>query len=728
LSAIHVFGIRHHGPGCARALVEALDAVAPDLVVIEAPADAQAAIAHAGEADLVPPVALLVYAPDDPGDASFYPFARFSPEWNALRWAHGRGVPARFMDLPRGWKVTAEPVEADELWVDPLGHLAEAAGYTDRELWWEHQVEQRRDAAALFEAIVEAMRAVREAFPADTPENAAREAHMRTVLRAAVAEGHATIAVVCGAWHAPALADLEAFTAKADTAILKGVTKRKTAATWVPWTHGRLAYPSGYGAGMRAPGWYAMLWDAPTQPALRFATEAARLLRTAGLEGSTASVIETVRLAEALAAMRGAPVVGLPELLDAIQAVLCGGDPTKLALVRRDLMIGEAMGAVPATVGAAPLQRDFEAQARRLRLAIAPAPKAVALDLRKDTDRERSELLHRLALLGLAWGQRQRQRRGAGTFHEDWQLAWTPELALGLIERSPWGRTIGDAAAAYTRAEAAKANLAGLTALLEALLPAGLPGAVQDVLERIRDAAALASDLGVMLDALPPLAQVTRYGDVRGTDGARVLPILAGLAERVMLALVGACSALDDDAARAMATRLAACDAALALIDRPELLAGWDATLERLVARDPIHGLVRGVALRLLALRRRLGEDELARQAGLALGHATAPAVAAAWIEGLVSGPASTLLHADPLWRALDAWLAALAPEAFEEQLPVLRRAFSAFDAGERRHMADKVKQLAGGPAPAAPPRADLDEARAAKVLPLLRQLLEDTP
>ena len=41
------------------------------------------------------------------------------------------------------------------------GMLAEAAGYTDHELWWERQIEQRRDANGLFEGILEAMTALR---------------------------------------------------------------------------------------------------------------------------------------------------------------------------------------------------------------------------------------------------------------------------------------------------------------------------------------------------------------------------------------------------------------------------------------------------------------------------------------------------------------------------------------------------------------------------------------
>ena len=110
-----------------------------------------------------PPVALLVYPPDAPQDAVYYPFAEFSPEWQALRYGLARGVTARFMDLPRSLDGMVED-EGSEVREDPVGLLAAAAGYADSELWWERQIEQRRDATDLFDAILEAMAALRDGY------------------------------------------------------------------------------------------------------------------------------------------------------------------------------------------------------------------------------------------------------------------------------------------------------------------------------------------------------------------------------------------------------------------------------------------------------------------------------------------------------------------------------------------------------------------------------------
>ncbi|MCA9203091.1 MAG: hypothetical protein KDA59_08595, partial [Planctomycetales bacterium] len=99
--AVHLFGIRHHGPGCARSLLTALDELRPDMVVIEGPADAEAALPMAPHEQMKPPVALLIYPADEPRRAVYYPMTVFSPEWQAMRWAASHGVPIRLMDLPQ---------------------------------------------------------------------------------------------------------------------------------------------------------------------------------------------------------------------------------------------------------------------------------------------------------------------------------------------------------------------------------------------------------------------------------------------------------------------------------------------------------------------------------------------------------------------------------------------------------------------------------------------------
>src|SRR5713226_9762812 len=249
------------------------------------------------------------------------------------------------------------------------------------------------------------MTALRSDTTPKNEEEAQREAHMRQTISAAQKEGFERIAVVCGAWHAPVLAHLS--DAKADAALLSGLKRIKVEATWIPWTNSRLAYRSGYGAGVTSPGWYEHLWTAPDKVTIRWMAHAAHLLRKEGLDASSASVIEAVRLSEALAAIRDLPMPGLAECHEAIETVLCNGNAEPMKLIRDRLEIGERLGEVPAGTPAVPLQRDLEAKQRRLRLKPSPESTKLDLDLRNYTDRARSRLLHQLRLIGIEWGQPQ---------------------------------------------------------------------------------------------------------------------------------------------------------------------------------------------------------------------------------------------------------------------------------------------------------------------------------
>jgi hypothetical protein len=717
--SISVFGIRHHGPGCARSLRAALEALKPDIVLVEGPPDAQNVLSLLSHEEMKPPVALLIYAPDEPRRAAYYPFTYFSPEWQALQYAALRTIPARFMDLPQAIQLAREPLETTQgttkessqtkqaeatldappaeatptIEDDPLAMLAQAAGYTDHELWWEREIEQRRDSSNLFGAILEAMTELRADKPPKNEEEAQREAHMRQTIRAAQKEGFQRIAVVCGAWHAPVL--LEPGPAKADAALLSGLKRIKVDATWIPWTNSRLSYRSGYGAGVTSPGWYEHLWTTADRITIRWITLAARLLREQGLDVSSASVIEAVRLSEALSALRDLPMPGLAEQHEAIQTVLCNGNATPMSLIRDKLEIGERLGEVPAETPVVPLQRDVEAKQRHLRLKPSAEIITLDLDLRKDTDRERSQLLHRLCLLGIEWGKLQKVGGKSGTFHEYWQVQWHVDFVIALIEANIWGNTVEYAATAFVCHKAhAMQDLPQLSELLDKTMLAELPEAIDALLQEIQKRAAVSADVQHLMDSLPPLARVARYGNVRQTRAEQIFPVIDGLFERILIGLPGACAALDDEAAQQMVVSVDKVQESVGLLNRAGQLEEWQGILRQLLESEGVSGLIRGRCCRLLLEQNMLDEEELQRLTRLALATANPAPQAAAWIEGILRGSALTVLHQDGLWRALDRWQSELQPETFEALLPILRRAFSSFQPPERRQMGEKVKHL----------------------------------
>ena len=124
-----IFGVRHHGPGSARSLLRALEQLKPDCVLIEGPPDANGMIRFVGREEMKPPVAILVHSVETPKDAVYYPFAEFSPEWQAMRWAIAAGAAVRFMDLPQSHALAIDAERRKKL-LESLAKAKEAAAAT----------------------------------------------------------------------------------------------------------------------------------------------------------------------------------------------------------------------------------------------------------------------------------------------------------------------------------------------------------------------------------------------------------------------------------------------------------------------------------------------------------------------------------------------------------------------------------------------------------------------
>jgi hypothetical protein len=736
-----VLGIRHHGPGSARSVLAELDRLQPSAVLIEGPADAAPVLPMVTEPGMEPPVALLAYAPDAPRVSAFWPFAVFSPEWQALAWAARHQVPARFCDLPAAVMLAVPPRAGEEpaargadgdLREDPLARLAAAAGYDDTERWWDDLVESRLDGGSPFAALTEAMAELRAATPEPPPDEQwqeeRREAHMRQAVRAALKETDGPVAVICGAWHAPALAGTLP-PAAGDAALLRGMRKRRVNLAWVPWTHSRLATTSGYGAGITSPGWYHHLFTTPEQTVPRWLVKVAGVLRDHDLPVSSAHVIEAVRLAEALAGLRGRPLPGLAEVSEATRAVMCEGDEAATAFVTRDLVVGEVLGQVPATAPVVPLEADLRAQARSFKLKISPLEKSLVLDLRKDTDRGRSVLLHRLTALGVGWAvAAPDQVRGTGTFRETWTLCWRPELAVAIIDAAQWGTTVGTAATARVIDTArTAATLAAVTAAVERTLLADLADALGPVLRALDQAAAADADVTHLMAALPALVRAVRYGDVRGTDTSALATVADAVTDRICAGLPAAVTSLADDAAARMRDAVDQTHRALDLHAQHErgraAQARWMAALTGLAGRRDLHGLLAGRVVRLLTDAGRLAREEAARRFAAHLSVGVTAAAKAAWAEGFLAGGGLLLVHDRDLLGVLDGWVAGLNEQEFMDVLPLLRRTFGGFAAAERANIADAVRQLGGG---ARPVRAEeaVDAGRAAAVLETVASIL----
>ncbi|MDR2762380.1 MAG: DUF5682 family protein [Planctomycetaceae bacterium] len=849
--SLNIFGIRHHGPGCSRSLNAALETLQPDILLVEAPPEGEEIIELAANPEMIPPVAMIVYPPDKPDAAVFYPFASFSPEWNAIQFALKKNIPLRFIDLPYKHRFALDETEtekeiekekiskqknndanstnspdsqsqdanspdanidansdnddakisaadksfAQQIIDDPLGVLSQAAGFDDNETWWEQVIEQSKgESIEIFNGIFEAMFALRERVNAELDENKQdvnnfcnensdggndstdnkrnensggfdarffrdrcevyRESWMRQCVRKALSEGFRKIAVVCGAWHAPVLnviSDSESLTKltpteKADDFLLRKLpkSKLKVSVTWTPWTFSRLAYRSGYGAGVVSPGWYEHLWTTPDRAALRWISLAARLLRAESFDASAANIIEAVRLADSLASLRNRPAVGLAEVNESILTTLCRGDFMPLNLIRRKLETGYKIGSVPKETPAVPLLRDIEAEQKRLRMKVSEEIISIDLDLRKESDRAKSRLLHRLNLIGVEWGKLGgEQVRSLGTFHEFWQLQWQVEFVVRIIESNVLGNTIESAVsgAVRGRSETIK-TLPELTALIEAALKAEVSAAaIDELLERLRNESAVSTDTSGLMLAIPSLSNILQYGDVRGTKAKNLEPVYNAIFERILASLVLASSALDDEAAAKRVVEINVIQDSLRLYSTETRRKDWQGVLVKMSKSDVVHGLLRGRCTRILYEDGVMSEEDLGRSIGLAVTTTVEAIKVAQWMQGFLYGSGQLLLQYDLLWGILNLWLSSLSEEKFKELLPLLRRAFSEFSMPEIRMMSEKVKKLGlpNNSATKIPNSAamtmstsiqkkntQVDEKRIELVLPILRKIIAE--
>lgn len=711
---LQVFGIRHHGPGSARRLLNALQGWQPDCLLVEFPADAQKELAQMGSLALEPPVALVIYDQKNIQHALYYPFARFSPEWQALRWAARHGTPVEAIDLPVGIQLALKQQQQmevtenqpNDLQRDPLGEIAALAGYTDREHWWELTFEQEIDDLALFSAINEMVADLRSEAHYNSKETLLREAFMRKALRKAMRGGFTRIAIVCGAWHSPALLEVARYKATADNQVLRGLPKVTTKAAWIPWSYPRLSRENGYGAGVHSPAWYELLYDYQREATIHWMVKAAQLLRKEGLDTSPAHAQEAVRLAYTLAGMRGQRIPNLADLRAAALSILCHGSEERLELVERILMLGEKVGRVPENASVVPLQKDLTQALKTSRLSSywgvtgekwLKATKKDArgwIDLRNDNDLYKSQLLYRLQILDIPWGRLQEgSAQALGAFKEVWLLQWQPAFSLGVLEAAMWGNTLLEAADNKLQQQVPTANISILAQAVLLGLKAGLRQGVEVTTKVLRERSALTKDVQELLAGLPALIKIIQYGDARKTDVTALAILVEEITPRLAAALPAAAMNIDEEAAQLLLSDFLATHRGLTQLALPLLENHWWPAVEKLANIPGITPLLKGLATRLLFDQEKLDLEATSQRLDFALSPGNDPLEVTNWLAGFLNGSGLLLLHHPPLWQLVDRWVQNLPFAELAPLLPLLRRTFAQFSPGERERMLGLVRK-----------------------------------
>ncbi|MCG7530744.1 DUF5682 family protein [Psychrobium sp. MM17-31] len=723
MSNIHYFGIRHHGPGSSQRLISALEALQPARILIEGPTDCSELLSLLAHAEMKPPVALLAYATDDANSSVFYPFAQYSPEYQATLYAAQHNVEAAFIDVPVNIQLavqvaakesalsedeidteteaTDEHLATPAVVLDPIGELAKLADYQDGEAWWNDLIEQNSDDnAAIFDVVANAMGTLRQSIASDIPSmqrDLVREAYMRLEINKAKKLTDGPIAVVCGAWHVPALTAKH--TLKADRELVKTLpnklSAKKLKSTWIPWTSARLSVRSGYGAGIDAPMWYQHLWQYhnDVNKIERWLAQVCHELRATGHIVSTASVIEASRLCQTLAAVRNRPAVGFEEIREAVIACLCFGEQALWHQIEAKLLLGSAVGEIPADAPLIPLIEDLQSQQKKLKLKPEALPREVALDLRSDAGLRKSTLLHRLVILGVDWGNLNGGGKSRGTFRENWTLSWQPEFSVKLVENLVYGSSI-ELAASNKISEIIRKekNLGQLANAVHLCLESQLDNAASLGIELLSKRAAHTSDCLELLESITPLIEISRYGTAREISLPHIVQLIERLTIQAALALPYACRNLDDDEAWHYRRAISDAHQALLLTDWDDATAEqWWKTLQVIIETEASTRQVSGLCSRLLYQAQRLSDDELEILLAKMLSLAIEPAQAARYFDGFFSDAVDRLLYDDVLLNAIEHWLIGIDEDDFVQNLPLFRRIFSDLDAMERKRLIDRV-------------------------------------
>ncbi|CAN7524886.1 DUF5682 family protein [Paenibacillus sp. LjRoot153] len=738
-SGFHVFGIRHLSPAGAHHLLTFLEEIKPTIVLVEGPSDANHLIRELTSSGVVPPIAILAYTDGLPVRTLLYPYANYSPEYQAFMWASHNHAQAAFIDLPsvhalalyeqrqhKRFTTESHSQEAEDfqLYASEQSTLyqriAELSDEPDYEAYWERHFEHNLNKDAYRQSIGQFSVQMRELTskqemqlaPQEAAYNEIREAYMRRKIQDAIADGHSPdkIVVVTGAHHASAM-NLQA-PAMTDEE-LKGLPKTTTKLTLMPYSYYKLSSHSGYGAGNQAPAYYELFWqclqsgDLRRLPAHYFSQVAAHL-REHGTYRSTASLIEAVRLAEALASMHDGNLPTWKDLRDAAIVCLGFGELSTIseALARTD--VGTAIGRLPEGVSQTPIQDDLNRELKRLKLEKYKTAVATTLelDLRENRrvkseeaaflDLKRSVLLQRLELLGIQFARKERVHQASASWAENWVLRWTPESEIQAVESTLKGETI-ELAAAFVLKEKleACADIAEASHLIRITCDCDLTELMEQAKTALQGLAVDAGNFEQIAAAAYELSVLIRYGSIRRIETETLVPLLQQLFLRGTLLLVDA-SGCNDDAAQGMVRGIQSLHT-VAQEHYNQVDDGlWFNKLQDLASRDDRNAKLSGFAFAIVLERNEIPDEQVAREVSRRLSPGIPVDLGAGWFEGMSMRNRYALLSRVTLWQQLDAYIGSLEKDAFHRSLVFLRRAFSSFEPREKAAVAEMLGDIWG--------------------------------
>ncbi|MBV2156667.1 DUF5682 family protein [Kitasatospora sp. SUK 42] len=721
-------GIRHHSPACARLVADTVRRLRPAYVLVEGPADLNGRLDELTLGHRLPIAVFSHYRDADRTATTWAPLCDYSPEWVALREGRAVGAEVLFVDLP-SWHPAFELranryADAEARYAEATARLCERFGTGSVDALWDglFEVAPADGLAERLDAYFDLVRGDADADEGDR----AREAYMADWVRAVVAEaGAATVLVVTGGFHTPALRALAARPAEAPgrPALPAPPPGAVSGSYLVPYSFRQLDAFAGYQSGMPSPAYYQQLWeDGPEVAADHLRQSVVARLRGRHHPVSTADLVAAAALTGGLAALRGHPVPARTDVLDGLAGALVKDDlPQPLPWSERAPLApgshpvvvemvaacsGSRTGRLHPDTPAPPLVHDAAA---RLAAIGATGTRPLTCELTTEEGLAASRTLHRLRVLGVPG-----RHRTAGPAHggdpvtsERWEAGPDSGRDAALIEAGAYGATLDEAAATVLaeRARTTEPTDTGLAALLFDTVLCGATTLTDRLLTTLTATLARHPDPGALGGVLSTALGLWRHDRVYGTARSPLLAsVIDGAVGRILWLVEGAHGRSGTDPAR-LAALVAVRDA---LRHAPGLLTvtAEDTTALALrIARDPhtpadLRGAARGLHLT-LAPTADPGLTPTADPglASAALHAAGDPGTLGDWLAGLFA-LAREEVSADAgdgsLLAAVDSVLADLTDAEFLTALPALRQAFAWFPPRERERIARRLIERRG--------------------------------
>lgn len=730
---VHIIGVRHHSPACARLVRETILRVRPRFVLVEGPSDMNERMDEL----LLPhtmPIALFSYRQTAEGASrwTWTPFCEFSPELVALQTARTVDARSIFMDLP-AWDDVFAGLEDRFGRVRPSDRLREVVdslGFEDTDALWDHLFEQPRPTERLSEELARYFDMLRADEPPGDRDGPREETMARAIAAAAATcKSGEHVVVVCGGFHKPAL-ERSWRTADPVMPVVPAVPEgTRVGSYFVPYSLRRLDSFAGYASGMPSPGYYQTVWEkGAADAAEEMLFFAIKHLRKKQQRVSPADAIAASTLAHGLRVVRGHDVLTRIDVLDGLAGALVKEAlDAPLPWTRRGTLArhtdallvelvsafsGQKQGVLAPGTPAPPIVNDAFAELARVGVTLGRAAPKVTVQLADAKGKEQSHVLHRFGVLKIPGFQRTRgpvTARGKTDLTEVWSVERTLETDPGLVEAAVYGGSLLQAARAKLEERCGpEADSAVLAESLEAAAACGISELSARWLSRIGTRVNEEPSFGTLGAATRRLLSLWRGDWLIELQGSHdVAAVLGSCFERglwLFEGMRGATAPVDDghvDAVRALRD--------LCRHGPPDVVAERARAIDvcrRRVNDDEAPPAMRGAALGFTWSLRHVDTDAAgASQANDADDEADAiRALRAAWrpttigdyLAGLFALAREEVRVSEPLLAAIDHALTEMMPDDFMIALPALRQAFAFFPPRERLHIAQGVLRRGG--------------------------------